>query len=135
VTTSSVPAVSAPVSYSPPLFGREPAMLLNVLTAVVALASSTFLHLTPGQQGAVNATAAGVLGLIVAIKVKGGTWVAALIAVAQALIAAALAWNFELSADIQSGIVVVIATLGGYLTRQVVTAPAPPATPGSSAVA
>lgn len=120
---------------APTLFGREPAMLLNVLTAVVALTSSTFLPLTVEQQGALNAAAAALLGLIVAIKVRAGTWVAALLALAQALIALALAWKFHLHPDVQAGILTLLAVVAGYATRQVVTAPTPPAVPGSSKTA
>lgn len=120
---------------APTLFGREPAMLLSIVSAVVALASSTLLHLSVDQQGVVNAVAAGVLGLVVAIRVKGGTWVAALMALAQAIMAGTLAWKFHLHPDVQSGVLALIAVVGGYATRQVVTAPEPPAVPGSSKVA
>lgn len=130
----SVP-VEGYTTATPTLFGREPAMLLNILTAVIALASSVFFHLTVDQQGTLNVVVSTVLGLVIAIKVRGGTWVAALMAFAQALIAAALAWNFELAPDVQAGVLVLIAAVGGFATRAVVTAPQPPARPGSSALA
>ena len=119
----------------PTLFGREPAMLLNVVSALIALLASAALPLTVDQQGALNAVVAGALGLWVAIKVKGGTWVAALLALAQAIMAGVLAWNFHLAPDVQSGVLALIAVVGGYATRQLVTAPEPPAVPGSSSVA
>ena len=132
------PITGHPDGYSakpPTLFGREPAMLLHVLVAALSLASSTFLHLTVEQQGAVNAAISAILGLVVAIKVKGGTWVAALLALAQALIAVALAWKFHLAPDVQAGVLTLVAVVGGYATRQVVVAPQAPGLPGRSRVA
>jgi hypothetical protein len=118
----------------PSIFTREPALLLGIVSGVVAVVSSSVFPLTVDQQGAVNAVAAGVLGLIVAFVVRGGTWGAALIAVVKAGIALLLAFKFALSPDLQSGIMFLVEAVVSYGTRAIVSA-APPALPGTSAVA
>lgn len=135
VTPVAVVPAEGYTTARPTLFGREPALLLNVVAAAVALLSSTVLPLTVGQQGALNTLATAACGVVIAIKVKGGTWAAALLTFTQALIAAALAWKLHLSPDAQSAVLLLVAAVGGYATRAVVTAPQPPAVPGSSLVA
>ena len=124
-----------PQSYSPTLFGREPALLLGAVNGVIVLFSALVLPLDGTQQGMLNIVASAVLGLVVAIKVRAGTWAAAVLAVLNALIAAALAFNFELSPEIQSGILLFATAILSYATRAIVTPPQPPAIPGSSKVA
>lgn len=107
---------------------------MGILTGVIAVVSSSLLTLTTFQQGVLNTAVAAILGLIVAIKVRGGTWAAALFAVVQAVIAALLAFKFEINPDLQAGILFLTAAIGAYATRAIVTAD-PPAVPGSSPVA
>jgi hypothetical protein len=129
--------MSTPDTYSPTaptIFGREPAMLLGIVSGVIALVSSSVFPLDVGQQGALNAAVAGVLGLVVAFKVKGGTWGAALIALFKAGIAVALAFKLALSPDLQSAIMFLVEAIVSYGTRAIAYAE-PPAAPGSSATA
>lgn len=128
---------SVPVQYSsspPTIFGREPALLLGAINGAVVLFSALILPLDTTQQGVLNVVVSAVLGLIVAIKVQGGTWAAAILAVLQALIAAALAFGFDLSPEIQSGIMLFAATVLAFATRSIVVAD-PPAAPGSAKTA
>jgi hypothetical protein len=124
-----------PASATPPsIFGREPALLLGIISGAIALVSSTVFTLTVEQQGVLNAVAAALLGLVVAIRVRGGTWAAALLALVKATIALVLAFKFALSPDTQSAIVFLTEMIVAYATRQVVAAD-PPAQPGTSPVA
>lgn len=131
----SVPAPVVEFSTTPPtIFGREPALLLNAVAAAIAVASSLFLPLTAVEQSVLNAAVAAILGLVIAIKVRGGTWAAALITVLQALIALALGFNFDLSPEVQSGVMLLATTVLAFITRQSVDAE-PPAVPGSARTA
>ena len=130
--TAPDPALYADTA--PSIFGREPALLLGVISGVVAVASSSIFALTVDQQGTINAVAAGVLGLIVAIKVRGGTWGAALIALVKAVIALLLAFKFALSPDLQSGIMFLVEAIVSYGTRAIVNAD-PPTVPGNGPTA
>jgi hypothetical protein len=47
------------------MFGREPAMILGAIQALLALGLSFGLHLTPGQFGGIMAAAAAILSLVV----------------------------------------------------------------------
>jgi hypothetical protein len=47
------------------MFGREPAMILGAIQALLALGLSFGLHLSPGQFGAIMAAAAAVLSVVV----------------------------------------------------------------------
>lgn len=51
------------------ILGREPAMVLALVQAVLALVVTFGLHLTPEQTGAIVAVSAVVLGLITRSKV------------------------------------------------------------------
>lgn len=52
------------------LWGREPAMVLALVQAVIVLAVSFGLRLTPEQTGAILAVTAVVLGLITRTQVS-----------------------------------------------------------------
>jgi hypothetical protein len=132
MTHASTPQVATP---TPTLFGREPALALGVVSGAIQFLASTVLPLTDTQQGVLNVAVSALVGLVVAVRVKGGTWAAALLALVQALIAAALAFKFDLSADVQVGVMVLVTTVLGFVTRQVVDPPQAKPTPGSSAVA
>ena len=47
------------------MFGKEPAVILGALQAILALGLSFGLHLNPTQIGAIMAAAAAVLALVV----------------------------------------------------------------------
>ena len=47
------------------MFGREPAVILGALQAILALGLTFGLHLNPTQIGAIMAAAAAVLALVV----------------------------------------------------------------------
>ena len=47
------------------LFGREPALILGALNALVALAAGFGVTITPGQVGLINAAVAAVVAVVV----------------------------------------------------------------------
>lgn len=53
----------------PTIFGREPALILAAVGAVIALAIAFGLDLTQAQQGAITAVVIAVLGLITRSRV------------------------------------------------------------------
>lgn len=61
----------------PTLWGREPALILGALQAVIALAISFGLDLSPGQVGAILAASAAVLAVVTRSQVSPSATVAA----------------------------------------------------------
>lgn len=55
------------------MFGREPALILGVVQAVLALALSFGLDLSSDQMGAILAVTAAILALVVRAKVAPTT--------------------------------------------------------------
>lgn len=107
----------------PKLFGREPALLLAFFASAVQFLSAQLLPLTDGQQGALNAAAAAVVGIVVAWKVSAETAVPLLAGGLQALLALALAFGFNLTADVQSGLMALFTTGLAFVVRALVVAP------------
>ena len=112
--------------------GREPAQWTGLFSAAVMLFSALILPLTDAQQGALNAVAVVVAGLVTALAVsaeKAAPLVAGLI---QSLIALALAFGFELSTEMQGAVMTFVAAAVALYLRTQVVAPAP-AEPASQA--
>ena len=61
----------------PSLWGREPALILGALQAVIALAISFGLNLSPEQVGAILAASAAVLAVVTRSQVSPSATVAA----------------------------------------------------------
>jgi hypothetical protein len=56
----------------PKIFGREPALWLALLAVIVKLSTAFGLDLTDKQQAVINAAAAALVGVLVAISVHDG---------------------------------------------------------------
>lgn len=52
------------------LFGREPALILGAINAILAVAVGFGLDISPEQVGLLNAAVAGILSVIVRSKVS-----------------------------------------------------------------
>lgn len=104
------------------IFGREPALWLTLVSVLTKAATAFGLDLTIDQQAVINATAAAVVGLIVALLVHDGA-VAAVIGLTQAVLALSLGFGAHLGADQQVSIMAVVAIAVGMYTRTQVTAP------------
>ena len=109
------------------LFGREPAVILGLLTALAQLLSSLFMDWTPEQQGVANVVAVSVAGFLTALAVSSEAALAALAGLVKAVIACALAFGLALDPNLQSSIMVFVSALGAFVVRALVEAPEPAA--------
>lgn len=104
------------------LFGREPALVLGFVAALVKLLGYQF-DVSAGTQTAINVLAAAVVGFILAIVARDGAWAATLIQLAQAAMSLVVGLGLDWSADKQA---LVMATLAAGLAlweRTQITAP------------
>jgi hypothetical protein len=108
------------------IWGREPALWLALVSVLVKAWAAFGLHVTIDQQSAINAVAAAVVGLLVARIVHDGT-VAAILGLAQAVIALAVGFGLHLGADRQAVIMSLVSITLSLIVRSQVTAPVPPA--------
>lgn len=102
---------------------REPALILGVVSSAVAMFSAFFMELSPEQQGAINAAAAAILGVVLAIWVTHEKLAPLLIGALQAILALGLAFGMHLDSVQQSVIMSFATAVAALFTRQVVYAP------------
>jgi hypothetical protein len=107
------------------LAGREPAMLAMLCGITIKLISAFWLHLSTGQQSLLNAAVAAAIGVMVAYATSDG-YSAAILGLAQALIALAIGFGLHVDADTQALIMSFISIAVAMFTRTQVTAPLPP---------
>ncbi|MFE2346497.1 hypothetical protein [Kitasatospora cineracea] len=110
----------------PKFFGREPAVILAFVAALVKLGAAFGLNLSADQQAGVNAVAAAAVGVGVAYIVHDGLS-AAVLGFLQAAVALAVGFGLHWSADQQAVVMTVAAALVAMWTRAQVTAPVPAA--------
>ncbi|GAA2740596.1 MULTISPECIES: hypothetical protein [Kitasatospora] len=108
----------------PRLLGREPAVLLGLIAVLVKTLTAFGLDVSPDRQALVNACAAALVGLGVAVVTHDGTS-AALLGAAQAVIALAVGFGLHWSTDQQAVAMSLVATAVAMWTRTQVTAPIP----------
>lgn len=104
------------------IFRREPALWLGLLAVLVKLGTAFGLNLTTDQQSVINASAAALVGLIVAVMVHDGIGAAAL-GFMQAAIALAVGFGLHWSPDQQAIIMSFAAAVVAMFTRTQVVAP------------
>lgn len=109
----------------PKIFGREPALWLALVAVAVKLSTAFGLDLTSDQQAVVNAVAAALVGLAVAVMVHDGIG-AAVIGAVQAAVALAVGFGLHWSPDQQAVVLSSASALVAMWTRTQVTAPVPP---------
>lgn len=117
------------------LAGREPATWLALVAVAVQLGTAFGLSLSTGQQASINAGAAAVVGLLVAVSVHDGIS-AGVLGLIQAGIALGVGFGLHWSPDQQSTALAFAAAVVAMWTRTQVTAkvpptPATPSTPSS----
>lgn len=106
----------------PLIFGREPAMWLAFIAVIIKVGAAFGLDVSPGQQAVINAAAAAIVGLAVAVLVHDGAG-AAILGVVQAAIALAVGFGLDWSADRQAVVMSLAAAAVAMWTRTQVTAP------------
>lgn len=102
---------------------RDPALYLFLVATAVKLFSAFVLHVSDNTQAAVNAVAVAVAAAIVALVVKHDGQVAAILGVAQALLALAIGLGLHLTADNQALIMTFLGAIAAAFVRTQVVAP------------
>jgi len=108
-------------------FRREPAVYLTLFATAVRLLGAFVIDLTGEQQAVLNALATAVAALIVAFMVHDGQ-VAAILGVAQALLALAVGFGLHIDADHQAVIMSFVGAAVAMFVRTQVS-PTMPALP------
>jgi quinol-cytochrome oxidoreductase complex cytochrome b subunit len=101
---------------------REPALLLGLIAAGVKVLGYE-LDVSEGTQTAINAIAAGVVAILIAIIAKNGAWGAAILQTAQAVMSLFVGLGLDWSADRQALWMGSIAALLAVVERFIVTPP------------
>ena len=104
-------------------FSRDPALWLTLLATAVRLGSAFLFHFTTEQQAVVNAAATAIAALIVAFAVRHEGQVAAILGVAQALLALAIGFGLHVSAENQAVIMSFVGAVAAAFVRTQVVAP------------
>lgn len=98
------------------LFGREPAVWLALIAAIVMGVSTFIWNLTPDQQGTINALAVAVFGVATAVSVHQGA-LAAVTAGFKTLIALGISFGLKLTADQQLVVMTIVTAAGAFFVR------------------
>jgi hypothetical protein len=104
-------------------FSRDPALWLTLVATAARLASAFVFHLTGEQQAVLNAAATAIAAMIVAVWVQRDGQVAALLGVAQALLALAIGFGLHVSAENQAVIMSFVGAVAAAFVRTQVVAP------------
>lgn len=108
----------------PKFFGREPALWLALLAVIVKLSTAFGLDLTSDQQAVINAAAAALVGVLVAVSVHDGVG-AAVLGLVQAGIALAIGFGLHWTPDQQATVMSFAAAIVAMWTRTQVIAKKP----------
>lgn len=104
------------------ILGREPALWLTLGAIIVKTVAAFGVGVSPDQQSVINAAAAALVGLIVAATTGDGV-VAAVLGLAQAVIALAVGFGLNWSSDQQAIVMSLIGAAVAMFVRTQVTAP------------
>ncbi|MBO0654223.1 hypothetical protein J1792_16020 [Streptomyces triculaminicus] len=108
------------------IFKREPALWLALIAITVKVVSAFAIEVTDEQQTWINAAAAALVGLILAVVAHDGIGAAVLGAV-QAVLALAVGFGLHWSAEQQAVVLAFATAIVGMFDRTQVTAPVPAA--------
>lgn len=107
---------------------RDPAFYVTVFATALRLVAAFIIDLSAEQQTWLNAGAAAIGGAVVAIWVRRDGQVAALTGVATALLAIAVGFGADISAEGQAAIMSAVGLLAAGFIRTQVEAPVPAVT-------
>lgn len=105
------------------IFGREPALLLGFAAAGLKLLTAFGLNVTSEQQALINTVLAAAVGVWLAIVAHNGAWAAALMQLAQAVMASFVGFGLDWGTDKQATVMAAIAALVALFERTQITAP------------
>lgn len=114
------------------IFGREPAAILAFVAVVIKLVAAFGVNLTADQQAVLNAVAAAVVGLVVAVLAHDAL-AAPLYGLAQAALALAVGFGLHWSADRQAVVLSFVQVAIAMFLRTQVTAKVPSSAPRHAA--
>lgn len=101
---------------------RDPALYLTLFATAVRLAAAFWWHLGDEQQAFLNAAATALAGLVVAFWVRRDGQVAALLGLVQAILALAVGFGLNVSAEGQAVIMSFVGAAAAMFIRTQVTA-------------
>jgi hypothetical protein len=104
------------------IFGREPALVLGLVSALVQMLVAFGLDWSDTQTAAVNAAAAAVLGVVTAFLTARDQLVPAILGLTQAAITLGLAFGLDLTQEQASMVMATVAALAALVVRTQVTA-------------
>ncbi|MGW3144825.1 hypothetical protein ACWDG1_09120 [Streptomyces sp. NPDC001177] len=105
------------------VFGREPVYIMAFLAIALKLAAAYGLDVTAEQQGAIMAVLSLVVAVVNAVVLKTGAAAAAVVNLAQGVLALFLAFGLHLSADQQALWMGAVEAAVALVIRKEVTAP------------
>lgn len=105
------------------IFGREPAVILATVSALIQFLSLFVVELTTDQQAVLNAVVAALIGVITAAAVARDKLLPAVVGLGQAILALAVGFGTDWSAEQQTSLMALIATVAGMFIRTQVAAP------------
>ncbi|TXS39700.1 hypothetical protein [Streptomyces sp. t39] len=105
------------------IFGREPVLLLAFVAVALKLSSAYGLDVSAEQQGAIMAVLSLVVAVVTAVVLKTGAVAAALVNLAQGVLALFLAFGLEMTAETQVLWMAGVESAVALFLRRDVTAP------------
>ncbi|MFJ6069037.1 hypothetical protein ACIQHU_39110 [Streptomyces tendae] len=107
------------------ILGREPVLLLGFVAVALKLASAYGLDVSAEQQAVIMAVLSGVVALAEAIVLKTGAAAAAIVNLAQGVLALFLGFGLDMNAEQQALWMLVVEGAVALFLRKEVTAPVP----------
>jgi len=108
------------------IFGREPAGIAALIKALITFIALTIVPLTDGQQTALNALAAAILGFVVSWQVIREKALPAVVGIVEAGVYVAVHFGFDVSQDVQAALLTLIGAIVAFILRDRVEAPVGP---------
>jgi nicotinamide riboside transporter PnuC len=108
------------------IFGREPAAILATVAAFIQFISLFVVELTTDQQAVLNAVVVAAFGVITSFAVSAEKGLPTLVGLAQSVIALAIGFGADFSAEQQVGLMALVTTAVGLFVRTQVVAPVAP---------
>lgn len=107
------------------ILGREPVYLLAFIAVTLKLSAAYGLDVTAEQQAVIMAVLSGVVALAEAIVLRTGAAAAAIVNLAQGVLALFLGFGLDLSAEQQALWMLLVEGAVALMLRREVTAPIP----------
>lgn len=107
------------------IFGREPAVILALVATAIRLLGAFWIDLSTNQQSVLNALATAIMGFLIAKAVRRDSMLPAFIGIIQALLALAIGFGLDISAENQAVIMSFVGAASAMFIRTQVVAPVP----------